>query len=134
MRKLRVTFIPWSGPTAAVIFMLALAQISAGGALAQQVTPEQHTAQTLDAVRADPLALRDFLLRMPKGADLHNHLDGAIYAETFIRVGGEDGLCVDTKADANRSRSMRARSRSSFAKRAMFRPPTFPRTNASTTH
>jgi adenosine deaminase len=32
---------------------------------------------------------------MPKGADLHNHLDGAVYAETFIRVGGEDGLCVD---------------------------------------
>ena len=35
---------------------------------------------------------------MPKGADLHNHLDGAVYAETFIRVGGEDGLCVDPVA------------------------------------
>ena len=33
-----------------------------------------------------------------KGADLHNHLDGAVYAETFIRVGGEDGLCVDPVA------------------------------------
>ena len=39
-----------------------------------------------------------FLKRMPKGADLHNHLDGAVYAETFIRVGGEDGLCVDPVA------------------------------------
>ncbi len=44
------------------------------------------------------MALREFLKRMPKGADLHNHLDGAVYAETFIRVGGEDGLCVDPVA------------------------------------
>ena len=33
---------------------------------------------------------------MPKGADLHMHLGGAIYAETFIRDAAEDKLCVDT--------------------------------------
>ena len=33
---------------------------------------------------------------MPKGADLHVHLSGAVYAESFIRAAGEDGLCVDT--------------------------------------
>jgi adenosine deaminase len=59
---------------------------------------EQRAAQELERVRSDPLALREFLKRMPKGADLHNHLDGAVYAETFIRVGGEDGLCVDPVA------------------------------------
>lgn len=32
---------------------------------------------------------------MPKGADLHMHLGGAVYAETFIREAGEDGICVD---------------------------------------
>ena len=32
---------------------------------------------------------------MPKGADLHNHLFGAVYAETWIRDAAEDGLCVD---------------------------------------
>ena len=26
------------------------------------------------------------------------HLSGAVYAETFIRDAGEDGLCVDTVA------------------------------------
>jgi adenosine deaminase len=31
---------------------------------------------------------------------LHNHLDGAVYAETFIRVGAEDQLCIDTVAKA----------------------------------
>jgi adenosine deaminase len=33
---------------------------------------------------------------MPKGADLHNHLGGAIYAESLIRAGAEDGLCLDS--------------------------------------
>jgi len=32
---------------------------------------------------------------MPKGADLHNHLSGAVYAESFIRAAAEDNLCVD---------------------------------------
>jgi adenosine deaminase len=32
---------------------------------------------------------------MPKGADLHYHLGGGIYAESLIRDGAEDGLCVD---------------------------------------
>ena len=32
---------------------------------------------------------------MPKGADLHNHLTGAVYAESWIRYAAEDNLCVD---------------------------------------
>jgi adenosine deaminase len=53
-----------------------------------------------DARRQGPLALRAFLYGMPKGADLHMHLSGAIYAETFIRNAGEDGLCVDPNEHA----------------------------------
>ena len=33
---------------------------------------------------------------MPKGADLHLHLSGAVYAETFLKEAAEDHLCVDT--------------------------------------
>ena len=51
----------------------------------------------LAAARANPLQLRQFLKKMPKGADLHYHLSGGVYAETFIRDAAEDGLCVDTK-------------------------------------
>ena len=36
-----------------------------------------------------------FLRTMPKGADLHMHLSGAIYAETFLKDAVADGLCVD---------------------------------------
>lgn len=50
-----------------------------------------------DARKAGTPALRAFLYRMPKGADLHNHLSGAIYAESWIRVAGEDQLCVNTE-------------------------------------
>jgi adenosine deaminase len=59
---------------------------------------ELRAGQQLDAIRGDPLALHVFLKRMPMGADLHNHLDGAVYAETYIRVGGEDCLCEDPAA------------------------------------
>jgi adenosine deaminase len=57
-------------------------------------TTEQRAARAFERVRANPLELRAFLARMPKGGDLHNHLDGAVYAESLIRAGAEDNLCV----------------------------------------
>ena len=48
--------------------------------------------------KADALALEAFLKKMPKGADLHMHLSGAIYAETFLKDAAEDGLCVNPSA------------------------------------
>jgi adenosine deaminase len=60
---------------------------------------ESHAAHAYQAaVQSGPLALRAFLADFPKGADLHVHLSGAVYAETFIRDAGEDGLCVDPAA------------------------------------
>ena len=38
-----------------------------------------------------------FLLKMPKGADLHNHLSGSIYAERYIEWAADKGLCVNTR-------------------------------------
>ncbi len=32
---------------------------------------------------------------MPKGGDIHNHLRGAIYAESWLEWAAEDGLCAD---------------------------------------
>ena len=32
---------------------------------------------------------------MPKGADLHNHLAGAVYAESFLEEAADQHLCVD---------------------------------------
>jgi adenosine deaminase len=32
---------------------------------------------------------------MPKGGDLHMHLSGAVYAETFLKEAAADNLCVN---------------------------------------
>ena len=63
-----------------------------------QSSSELRTARAYDAaLKAGPLALSAFLNQFPKGADLHVHLSGAVYAETFIRDAAEDGLCVDPR-------------------------------------
>jgi adenosine deaminase len=56
---------------------------------------EQRTSRYLESVRHQPPVLLAFLRDMPKGGDLHNHLSGAIYAESFIDFAVEDGLCID---------------------------------------
>lgn len=62
---------------------------------------ESGAAQRLNHLRERPQRLRQFLLGMPKGADLHTHLSGAVYAEAMIRWGAEDGKCVDTTTFAS---------------------------------
>ncbi|WP_051341166.1 adenosine deaminase family protein [Azospirillum halopraeferens] len=52
-------------------------------------------ARRFAAVREEPPALRAFLQAMPKGADLHTHLSGAVYAETYVRAAAAAGLCFD---------------------------------------
>jgi adenosine deaminase len=59
-------------------------------------SPAARTAAYLQAVRDQPERLRDFLLRIPKGGDLHHHLTGAVYAESYIAYAVEDGDCIDT--------------------------------------
>jgi adenosine deaminase len=52
-------------------------------------------AARLDGVRRDPAGLRRFLAAMPKGGDIHSHLIGAVYAESYLRWAAADGLCLD---------------------------------------
>jgi len=49
----------------------------------------------MDSVREQPPLLLGFLRDFPKGGDLHVHLVGAIYAESFIDYAAEENLCVD---------------------------------------
>lgn len=51
--------------------------------------------EQFEAIRKNPLELYAFLYRMPKGGDLHNHLAGAVYAESLLQAAAEDSLCVD---------------------------------------
>jgi len=63
--------------------------------LASAQTAEQRTAHYLDSIRKQPGLLLAFLRDLPKGGDLHNHLDGAIYAEDLIDFAASGNLCVD---------------------------------------
>ena len=57
----------------------------------------EEIGHRLDAVRTDKVKLEAFLRPFPKGADLHNHLSGAIYAESFLKWAAADGLCIDRR-------------------------------------
>jgi adenosine deaminase len=85
-------------------FLLLLFIFATPLAQSQRLASDTETGVTARSARAfeaarkqGPLALYSFLVHMPKGADLHVHLSGAVYAESFLRAAGEDGLCVDTK-------------------------------------
>ena len=54
------------------------------------------TAKYFASIRNQPSLLLAFLAAMPKGGDLHNHLSGAIYAESYLRWAAADSLCLAT--------------------------------------
>ncbi|MBM3275845.1 MAG: adenosine deaminase, partial [Candidatus Sericytochromatia bacterium] len=68
----------------------AFTPVQAG--LAAPVPPDAR----LRAVKHRPGELYAFLRQMPKGADLHQHLSGGVYAESYIRWAAEEGNCLDT--------------------------------------
>lgn len=82
-----------------VVFLLcapwARAQTKAPHSSTAQAEGERRGTLNLEAARTNPLQLRNFLKKMPKGGDLHNHLSGAVYAESWIRAAAEDHLCVN---------------------------------------
>ena len=84
-----------------ILFSLALLLASAT-LPAQQPSPtpsEARAAAAFDAAKkAGAPQLYAFLLPFPKGADLHMHLSGAVYAETFLAEAVKQGLCIDPVA------------------------------------
>jgi adenosine deaminase len=56
---------------------------------------ESRAGRYLESVKTQPSLVLAFLVEMPKGGDLHNHLIGALYAENLIDYAVDDGLCVD---------------------------------------
>src|SRR5882757_147525 len=90
----------WSSLSRALALLLVMASTALGqekpaAAPTARRSLEQLAELNLQAARQNPLQLRHFLLGMPKGGDLHNHLSGAVYAESWIRAAAEDHLCVD---------------------------------------
>lgn len=59
---------------------------------------ETQVGVWLDRNREYPDIVRAFIQRMPKGADIHTHLGGAIYAEEYLQWAAADGYCADVSA------------------------------------
>jgi adenosine deaminase len=79
------------------VLLICLLAACAPAHLHAQATVENDeavTARYFDAIRNDPVRTAMFLRELPKGGELHSHLSGAVYAETFIEWAAEDGLCV----------------------------------------
>src|SRR5437016_1345067 len=91
-------YLAW--PLILILSCALTAHAQAGGLFrspAQQSSPEQRAALYFESIRKSlPQALA-FLLKMPKGGDLHNHLSGAIYAESYIQWAADNGLCISTR-------------------------------------
>ncbi|MCQ8278073.1 adenosine deaminase [Acetobacteraceae bacterium KSS8] len=77
---------------AGVAFWCAAAPLPA---LAANTDTTEAVSALFRRVETDPARLRAFLHAMPKGGDLHNHLAGAVYAESYLDWAGSGGLCVD---------------------------------------
>lgn len=59
--------------------------------------PEERTAKHFESIKTEPFEYQAFLRQMPKGGDLHTHLSGAVYAETYIQWAAQKDLCVDQR-------------------------------------
>jgi adenosine deaminase len=66
----------------------------------QAASNETQVAALMARLTADPPALRVFLTEMPKGGDLHNHLDGSVWAEDYLKWADQDGDCLDATTHA----------------------------------
>ncbi len=89
----------------ALVFFFALLSTYTWGQAAKKAVvpisgPEERTAQYLEEIRHQPSLLLHFLRALPKGGDLHLHLSGSIYAESYVQWAAQDGLCVSRQTFA----------------------------------
>jgi len=72
---------------------------SCGTATECALGDEQRAADKMSSIVGDPVALGQFLTAVPKGGDLHNHLSGAVYAETYLDwAKTEGGYCISNSS------------------------------------
>ena len=82
------------------LIVIALSLGLSTSAWAHPPTSEDRASAWLEANRSRPTMLRMFLQRMPKGGDIHVHLTGSVYAESYIAWAAEAGLCASPATGA----------------------------------
>ncbi len=87
-------------PYACLLLMLACSATTRAVGVQAYTDDTARTAAWFEAHRHEPPQLRSFLQRMPKGGDLHNHLSGAVYAESYVEWAAEADYCIVESADS----------------------------------
>jgi adenosine deaminase/adenosine deaminase CECR1 len=79
-----------------IIFCYLALVVSACGGGGGSAAPdaEASTERYFEKIRGNAALERAFLYRMPKGGDIHNHLSGAILAESYIGWAADLNYCV----------------------------------------
>lgn len=98
MRRIRLRLSTFVCACVAVALLLAVAlssQAQTARGRSRGGTAEPRAARYFESIRKSPPQMMAFLLRMPKGGDLHNHLSGSVYAESYIQWAAAKGLCVN---------------------------------------
>lgn len=65
--------------------------ISCVGILSAQSNTEKVSTY-FEQIQNNEALLNHFFMKMPKGGDLHNHLTGSAYAETYFTLAVDDQL------------------------------------------
>jgi adenosine deaminase len=78
--------------------LVASLSAGCGSARVASSTPEQNAAAHMTSIQGDATQLTAFLTQMPKGGDLHHHLSGAVYAETYLGWATTAKDCLETAA------------------------------------
>jgi adenosine deaminase len=79
----------------AVLPFLAAIGLCCSAVAHADAASESAAAKLFDDLSGNAAQLRVFLQAMPKGGDLHNHLGGTPYAEDYLELAAQSGLCVD---------------------------------------
>ena len=80
----------WVPAFAGMTALLGASVVYAAPAHPANMSREAQVAAVIARYASQPPTLRVLLQTMPKGGDLHNHLDGSVYAEDFLQWASED--------------------------------------------
>jgi len=95
IKSTKLVFVNLCGALALLLSFTLTAQAQTALSRNNAGTAEQRAARFFESIRKSPPQMLAFLLRMPKGGDLHNHLSGSVYAESYIQWAAAKGLCVN---------------------------------------
>jgi adenosine deaminase len=90
--KVKRMFVVAQGFRRLTVLIVLLFLAGCGGPSATHRGPAEY----LESIRNNPVLLEAFVREIPKGGDVHTHLSGIPYAESYLQWAANDGFCIST--------------------------------------